>query len=110
MRDATFPQERLATSREKIRQSVLQSHNESDSTLGGLPVSALLALVQPVAQTHPIGLVVGAFLAGGALTYSRPLARAVSSALLAELLPRIAPTVAAKLLPLWAGLTSDQSR
>ncbi len=58
-------------------------------------VASLLAgetvktVVQPLAQRHPIGLVVGALLVGGVLAWARPWRLVFTSSLLAGLLPQL---------------------
>jgi len=58
-------------------------------------VASLLAgetvktVVQPLAQRHPLGLVVGALLLGGALAWIRPWRLLFTSSLLAGLLPQL---------------------
>ncbi|NDP40044.1 MAG: hypothetical protein GZ093_15045 [Rhodoferax sp.] len=58
-------------------------------------VASLLAgetvktVVQPLAQRHPLGLVVGALLLGGALAWARPWRLLFTSSLLAGLLPQL---------------------
>ncbi|MBA3057853.1 MAG: hypothetical protein KJ614_13400 [Gammaproteobacteria bacterium] len=46
-------------------------------------------VVQPLAQRHPIGLVVGAVLVGGVLAWARPWRLVFTSSLLAGLLPQL---------------------
>ncbi|MHB8948125.1 MAG: hypothetical protein ACYC4S_03555 [Rhodoferax sp.] len=56
------------------------------SVLAGETVKTV---VQPLAQRHPIGLVVGALLLGGALAWARPWRLLFTSSLLAGLLPQL---------------------
>jgi len=47
------------------------------------------AVVQPMAQRHPLGLVAGALLLGGVLAWTRPWRLILTPALLAGLLPQL---------------------
>lgn len=49
----------------------------------------LKTVAQPLAQRHPLGLVAGALLLGGALAWARPWRLIFTSSLLAGLLPRL---------------------
>jgi hypothetical protein len=55
-----------------------------------------LIVVRPVARRHPLGLVLGAFLAGGLLAWSRPWRWALKPVLLAGLLPQLLLTIMAQ--------------
>ena len=50
---------------------------------------AASAVAKPVAQRHPLGLVVGAFLVGGAIAWSRPWRWGLRPALFAGLVPQL---------------------
>lgn len=54
-----------------------------------LAADATKAVVQPLAQRHPLGLVFGALLLGAAIAWSRPWRWLVKPALLAGLLPQL---------------------
>ena len=54
-----------------------------------LGVSATQAVVQPVANRHPVALVAVAFVAGGLIAWYRPLRGLLKPALLAGLLPQL---------------------
>jgi hypothetical protein len=56
---------------------------------------AAKAAILPIAQRHPLGLVVGAFLVGGLLARSRPWRWILPPALFAGLLPQIVAKAAA---------------
>lgn len=51
--------------------------------------AAAKAAVQPVAQRHPLGLVLGALVLGGVLGWARPWRRIATLSLFAGLLPRL---------------------
>lgn len=51
--------------------------------------SAAKAVIQPLAQRHPMALVLGAFAVGGLLAWSRPWRWPLGSGLLAGLLPQL---------------------
>lgn len=56
---------------------------------GMVAADAAKAAVQPVAQRHPIALVVGAVVVGGLVVWARPWRGALKPALLAGLLPQL---------------------
>ena len=58
---------------------------------------AVKTVVQPMAQRHPLGLVVGAFLLGGVLARARPWRLIFTSSLLAGLLPQLLSKAVAQL-------------
>lgn len=105
--------ERLAQSRERLRQAMQQvSLDSSDADGSGtgsllndvlanwwhkqplrlvlqLPLEAAKALMQPVASRHPYKLVLGAAAAGGLLVLARPWRWMSTRALAAGLVPQI---------------------
>ena len=58
-------------------------------TAGLLAADAVKAVVQPIAQRNPLGLVLGAFLLGGLLAWARPWRRLLTPALIVGLLPQL---------------------
>ncbi len=65
-------------------------------------------VVQPLAQRHPIGLVVGALLVGGVLAWTRPWRLVFTSSLLAGLLPQLlSKTVAQIPTQSWMAVLSE---
>lgn len=54
---------------------------------------AATAVVHPLAQRHPLGLVLGALMLGGLLAWGRPWRWFLTPALFAGLLPRLMSTV-----------------
>ncbi len=56
--------------------------------VGLLAADAAKSVLQPVAQRHPLGLMLGSFLAGGLFAWSRPWRLIPMPALLAGLLPQ----------------------
>ena len=72
------------------------------------------AVVQPLAQRHPMGLVVGAFLVGAGLAWSRPWRWILTPALFAGLIPHLVSKAVSQLPPsswidLLASLVQPQS-
>ncbi len=59
---------------------------------------AAKAVIQPLAQRHPVALVLGAFVVGGLLAWSRPWRWPLGSGLLAGLLPQFLPQLLSRLL------------
>lgn len=106
----TSPDERLAESRDALRRAM-----SDPGSPGGIGIDALSAwwrrsplrlvtnvaaeaadaVVQPIAQRHPLRLVGGAFIAGGALAWSRPWRWLPRQAVWAALLPHVLKTLAA---------------
>lgn len=68
-------------------------------TTSMLAADALKTVVQPVAQRHPLGLLVGAFLLGGLLARSLPWRRIVTPVLFAGLLPQLLSKAMAQVPP-----------
>lgn len=66
-------------------------------TAGLVAGEAAKTLAQPVAQRHPIALVLGAAVLGGALVWSRPWRWLLKPTLLAGLLPQLASKVVTQL-------------
>lgn len=62
-----------------------------------LAVDATKTAVRPIAQRHPVGLVLGSFLVGGLLAWSRPWRLILTPALLAGLLPQLLSKAATRL-------------
>ncbi len=117
MSDARLPAaQRLAASRERMRLSMRKSKPEPRES-GGMVADALhdwwaqhpwhvaatvaadaaKAAVQPVAQRHPIALVVGAVVVGGLIVWARPWRGILKPALLAGLLPQLVSKAVAHL-------------
>jgi hypothetical protein len=71
----------------------------------GLAADAVQAVVRPLGRRHPVGLVLGALLAGGLLAYSRPWRWLLTPALLTALLPKLLAQAVALVPPQsWAAL------
>lgn len=147
------PAERLALSRERLRQAMQPRNPAGASARGALgasspgawlralkanPAAAILldalarwwsqhplrlagmvaadatsAVVRPMAQRNPLGLVLGALLVGGALAWSRPWRWLVTPALLAGLVPQLFSKLMALVPPqswmaVLAALTQEQ--
>lgn len=96
MSEVTVACERLALSRDRLRNALRASaaapvKNRTPLHLAGIVAKdAIDAAVQPLAQRNPIGMVLGAALAGGMLMWSRPWRWLFTPALLATLLPQLA--------------------
>ena len=76
---------------------------------------AATAVVQPLAQSNPVGLVLGAALLGGLFAWSRPWRWIITPALFAGLLPQIfskamASVPAQSWMAVLAALTQEQNR
>ena len=88
--------ERLTLSRDRLRTALRVSATAPVSTKTPLHIAGLLAkdaveaAVQPLADRNPLGLVLGAALAGGVLVWSRPWRWLITPALLATVLPQLA--------------------
>ena len=99
--------QRLAASRERMRVSMTRQPAAADGTgpvldalkdwwaahplhvAGVVAADAAKTLIGPVAQRHPIALVAGALLLGGALVWAKPWRGILKPALLAGLLPQL---------------------
>lgn len=64
---------------------------------GLLAGETVKTVVRPLAQRHPVGLVVGAVLLGGALAWTRPWRLVFTSSLLAGLLPQLLSKTVARI-------------
>lgn len=62
--------------------------------VGIVAAGAATSMVRPVAQRHPLALVVGALLAGGVLAWSRPWRWRLTSTLLVGLMPQAVSKIA----------------
>ena len=87
--------ERLASSRQRLRQVMRESiaaPGQETNPLriaGSLAADAVQSAVQPMARRHPLGLVLGAAVAGGMVAWSRPWRWALTPALIATVLPQL---------------------
>ncbi len=76
--------------------------------VAGVAVEASDAVIQPLAQRHPLALVGVAALAGASLVWSRPWRWALRSALFAGLLPQLASRVVSSLpIESWINMVSS---
>jgi hypothetical protein len=88
--------ERLTLSRDRLRSALRVSAAAPVNTKTPLHIAGLFArdaveaAVQPLAQRNPLGMVLGAALAGGFLMWSRPWRWLLTPALLATVLPQLA--------------------
>ena len=88
--------ERLNLSRDRLRTALRVSAAAPINTKTPLHIAGMFAkdaveaAVQPLAQRNPLGLVLGAALAGGVLVWSRPWRWLLTPALLATVLPQLA--------------------
>jgi hypothetical protein len=87
---------RLALSRERLRQALAEdtaaAMPESRRPLGNIIGAAHQigrVALRPLAQRHPLGLMVGALLAGGLLAWGRPWRWPLKPALLAAWWPQL---------------------
>jgi hypothetical protein len=108
--------ERLAQSRERLRQAMRpvdaapdQANWDSQALRLGVKLSkdAAQIALQPTANRHPYGLVVGAAAVGGLIVLARPWRWISTSGLLAGCLPEIM-SVAMKYLPEQSVSASDE--
>jgi len=88
--------EKLAVSREKIRQALMPATELTDDASGAARAT-VLALLRPCAQSNPFALVAGAFIAGGLLASNRLSITALADVLVKEAVPRFAPALVAAL-------------
>jgi len=87
--------DRLAASREKLRQALKVNHGDSS-----LAATVLHSVVAPLAQRNPWGLVGSALVIGCLITWRRQWFISVASALIAELLPKMVSIVVTKVQPM----------
>jgi len=111
--------DRLLQSRERLRQALRNKPNPQDAAkpaasgsttawMEGLMANpsinliaaALKAVVQPTAQRHPLGLVLGALVVGGLLAWSRPWRWILTPALLASVMPQLMSKLIGRMQPL----------
>ena len=96
MSDVRNACERLSLSRDRLRTALLVSAAAPVNAKTPLHIAGLFArdaveaAVQPLAQRNPLGMVLGAALAGAVLVWSRPWRWLLTPALLATLLPQLA--------------------
>ena len=96
MNDIRNACEGLALSRDRLRNALRVSAAAPVNTKTPLHIASLFArdavkaAVQPMADRNPLGLVLGAALAGGVLVWSRPWRWLLTPALLATVLPQLA--------------------
>ncbi len=111
--------DRLAQSRERLRQALRSkpspqgtarpaTSGSATAWIGGLMAKpgvnliaqALKAVVQPTAQRHPLGLVLGSLVVGGLLAWSRPWRWILTPALLASVMPQLVSKLMGRIQPL----------
>ncbi len=99
---ATPATEKLAVTREKIRQALIAANEPKDAAAGthGATVVALLKLS---AQSNPFVLVAGAFVTGGLLVSNRLAITALTGVLVKEAAAHLVPAILA--VPSQAGWT-----
>ena len=131
--------ERLELSRERLRQSMMETSTPQDGSArfgngrstalgliswwehhplhlaGTVAAEAADTVVRSTAQRHPLGLVMGAFVFGGLLVLSRPWRWLFKPALLVAVLPPLVKKVVTRVPPqawigIWAALTSSTLR
>ena len=106
--------ERLALSRARLRQAVLDNaalppgHDNPLLLAGNMASRAVQTAVRPIAQRNPIGLVLGAAVAGGVLALSRPWRWLFAPAVIASVLPHLVSRMAGSAQPLsWIRLLTS---
>lgn len=109
--------EGIALSRDRLRTALRESAAAPGNTktpfhIAGLfAKDALRAAVEPVAQRNPLGLVLGAAVAGVVLIWSRPWRWIFSPALLATLLPQVTSRVFNRGVPIpWLKLLTSLTK
>lgn len=127
---------RLELSRERLRQSMMETSTQQDGSArlgngrstvlrllswwehhplhlaGAVAAETADAMVKSTAQRHPLGLVLGAFVFGGLLVLSRPWRWLFKPALLVAVLPQLVKKIVTRVPPqawiaMWAALTSN---
>ena len=130
---------RLALSRERLRQSMLETSTPADGSArfgngqstalgllswwehhplhlaGAVAAETADAMVKSTAQRHPLGLVFGALVFGGLLVLGRPWRWLFKPALVVALLPQLVKKIVTRVPPqawiaIWAALTSATLR
>lgn len=110
---AVAPVDSLALSRERLRQALSPDkgspqdpNQETPHAFSAVHESLKMvsdvvhAVINPVAQRNPVGLVAGAFLLGGLLVWARPWRVSIGPALLAlNMLKRLGPLLKQKQAP-----------
>ncbi len=109
--------ERLELSRRRLRlamQHNAQAPGARDSPLqlaGHMAADAVHSAVQPIAQRNPIGLVLGAAVAGGLLAWGRPWRWVFTPTVIATVLPQLVSRAMGGMPPLsWMNLLASFSR